>query len=98
MPPQSKKGFTLMELMIVIAIIGVLAAALFPRLTDYQARGRDTKRWVDVRAIQVALEMHYNDSGAYPQSNLYSGNQEPHTAWSNSSHSGSWQSLANQLQ
>jgi prepilin-type N-terminal cleavage/methylation domain-containing protein len=39
-----KKAFTLVELMIVIAIIGILAVALFPSMTSYLARGRNTAR------------------------------------------------------
>ena len=50
----SPKGFTLVELMIVIAIIGILAVALFPSLTAYYARGRDAERLADVKEIATA--------------------------------------------
>jgi prepilin-type N-terminal cleavage/methylation domain-containing protein len=49
------KGFTLVELMIVIAIIGILAAALFPSLTSYLARGRDTSRVAGIKEIVTAF-------------------------------------------
>ena len=51
----SSKGFTLVELMIVIAIIGILAAALFPSLTSYLARGRDTSRVAGIKEIVTAF-------------------------------------------
>jgi prepilin-type N-terminal cleavage/methylation domain-containing protein len=57
-----KKGFTLMELMIVIAIIGVLAAALFPALTGYLSRARDTKKISEMRQLHTALLAYKTDT------------------------------------
>ena len=39
-----RRGFTLVELMIVMVVIGILSVALFPQVTSYIARGRDTER------------------------------------------------------
>jgi len=61
-----KKGFTLIELMIVIVILGVLMGTILPRLTGAQARARDTGRIADLNTISQALETYYDDTGSYP--------------------------------
>jgi type IV pilus assembly protein PilE len=60
------KGFTLVELMIVIAIIGILAAALFPSLTSYLARGRDTSRVAGIKEIVTAFAGYQLDKLSPP--------------------------------
>lgn len=60
-----KKTFTLIEMLIVIVIIGILAAALVPRLQDVQARARDTKRKIDLKAIYNANEIYMADNSRY---------------------------------
>ena len=53
-------------MLIVIVIIGILAAALIPRLTGIQARARDTARTADLRNTSTALEVYHLDNGSYP--------------------------------
>ncbi len=60
------KGFTLIELMVVIAIIGILASIITVSLASSRAKARDAKRISDIRTIQLALEEYYNDNGTYP--------------------------------
>ena len=56
-------------MLIVIVIIGILAAALIPRLTGIQARARDTARTADMRNTATALEVYHLDNGSYPGAN-----------------------------
>lgn len=65
---KRKQSFTLIEMLIVIVIIGILAAALVPRLTDVQSRARNVKRNVDVTTLTNGIRIYYNDHGDYPQS------------------------------
>ncbi len=65
-PPDKQKGFTLLELLVVIGIIGLLAAILVINLTGARRRARDTKRVADVRNLQTAAEDYYSKNGKYP--------------------------------
>ncbi len=64
-----RRGFTLIELMIVIVILGVLMGTILPRLTGAQSRARDTGRIADLNTIAQALETYYDDNGQYPGEN-----------------------------
>lgn len=61
-----KKAFTLIELLVVIAIIGVLATISIIALSNARAKSRDAKRAGDMKQIQTALEMFFNDNNRYP--------------------------------
>ena len=59
------KAFTLIELLIVIVIIGILAAALVPRLQSVQARWRNTARLTALKDISSALILFYGSNGKH---------------------------------
>jgi general secretion pathway protein G len=67
-----ESGFTLLELLIVIVIIGILAVLIIPNLTSGPQRARDAQRKSDLRNMKTALETYFNDSNAYPSGN-YAG-------------------------
>ncbi|MDO8336461.1 MAG: prepilin-type N-terminal cleavage/methylation domain-containing protein [Candidatus Saccharibacteria bacterium] len=60
------RGFTIVELLIVIVIIGILAALIIVAYNGIQSRARDTDRIVKVKAIAKAIEQYYVDKGYYP--------------------------------
>lgn len=64
---NKSKGFTLVEILIVVAIIGVLAAAGMVAYGDALGKGRDAKRKGDLKALAEALELYYSDKGEYPE-------------------------------
>ena len=63
---QNKKGFTLIELLVVIAIIGLLSTLAVVALNNARSKARDAKRISDIKQIQTALELYYNDANSYP--------------------------------
>jgi len=63
---KTKKGFTLIELLVVIAIIGILSTLAVVSLQNARKSARDAKRIADVRQMQTALELYYNDWQTYP--------------------------------
>lgn len=66
MRKTNQKGFTIIELLVVIVIIGILVALALPQLFAAQKRGRDTDRKNDLKNIQQKLETAFNDNDAYP--------------------------------
>ncbi len=66
-PKQTKLAFTLMELLVGIAIIGLLATLSVVALSNTRARARDSRRVSDVKQIHTALELYYNVANQYPE-------------------------------
>lgn len=59
-------GFTLVELLIVVAIIGVLSSVVISSLNGARMKSRDARRVSDLKQIRIALEMYYDQNGSYP--------------------------------
>lgn len=68
MTKTAKQGFTLIELLVVISIIGILATLITANLNAARSRARDAARKSDLKNLQTALRIYYNDQGAYPVS------------------------------
>ncbi|QJR16420.1 type IV pilin protein [Usitatibacter palustris] len=59
---QKQTGFTLIELMIVVAIIGILAAIAIPQYNDYITRGALVEGHTNLQQFRVRMEQHYQDN------------------------------------
>src|SRR5256885_15932205 len=59
-------GFTIVELLIVIVVIGILATLVIVTFTGIQQRARNTKRQTDINAIASHVEAYFADTGKYP--------------------------------
>lgn len=66
MYPNTKRGFTLLELLVVISIIALLTLGILAALDQARAKGRDAERISDVKQIHVALELYYAVNKKYP--------------------------------
>ena len=63
---NTKKGFTLIEILIVVAIIAILASVVLIGLGPTQQKGRDARRLSDLRELQTGIELYYSHCGVYP--------------------------------
>jgi len=63
---KRQKGFTLIEMVIVIAVVGILMGIAFNGIRGVQSSARDTKRVADLRSVQSYLELYFNKCGHYP--------------------------------
>ncbi|HEX2721183.1 MAG TPA: prepilin-type N-terminal cleavage/methylation domain-containing protein, partial [Candidatus Deferrimicrobium sp.] len=62
---RSKKGFTLIELMIVVAIIGILAAIAIPNFLRFQAKSKTSEAKGNLKAIYVAEASYFGENNKY---------------------------------
>jgi len=63
---KKQKGFTIVELLIVIVVIGILATLVIVTFSGIQQKGRDSQRKTDINALQSHVEAYYAQTGTYP--------------------------------
>ncbi len=73
---MKQQGFTLIELMIVVAIIGILAAIAIPQYQNYVARSQVAEAFNLFGTIKTAIGVYYNIEGKFPTSNVKAGGPE----------------------
>jgi type II secretion system protein G len=67
---RTRKAFTLIELLIVVAIIAILAAIAVPNFLEAQVRSKVSRTLSDIRSIRTALEAYAVDNNRYPETDL----------------------------
>ena len=80
---QKSLGFTLIELLVVISIIGFLATASMVMFNNVRIKARDAKRLADIKQLQKALDLYYDQNNAYPTSGNCNATS-PNGGWCNS--------------
>ncbi|QQR52619.1 prepilin-type N-terminal cleavage/methylation domain-containing protein [bacterium] len=63
---KKQGGFTLLELLIVIVIIGILALLIIPNITSAPKKARDTQRKTDITTVRKGLEEYFVNNNVYP--------------------------------
>lgn len=63
---KQQRGFTLLEMMVVVAIIAILAAVLIPNFTHARAQAATSACMANLKTIATAFELYYTDKQAYP--------------------------------
>ena len=92
---RASRGFTLLELMVVIVIIGVLAALIAPKVLENVDKAKITAAQADISSLMNALKMYKLDNGRYPSSDQ--GLQALATKPTTGTIPGNWRSYLDKL-
>ena len=68
-PRRRARGFSLIEILVVVVIIGILAAVVVPKVMDRPGEAMQTKAKADIQALETALSMYKLDNFSYPSTN-----------------------------
>jgi prepilin-type N-terminal cleavage/methylation domain-containing protein len=79
---SSQLGFTLIEILVVVALIGLLATAVGFGISNSAANSRDAKRQADLKNLQQAIETYKNREGRYPEQCVVGGVASGGSFWS----------------
>jgi general secretion pathway protein G len=72
MQRTARRGFTLIELVVILSILAILSGVLVPRVGSHLRSSRDARRLADIQAIREAVEQYHLDRGAFPPANTNS--------------------------
>ena len=78
---RKASGFTLIEVMIVVAIIGILAAVAYPAYSDYIRRGQITEAFTQLSTFRAKMEQYYQDNRNYGSSGSTCANDASANSW-----------------
>ena len=73
---NKQSGFTLIEVLIAVAIIAILASMMYVGFTAAFSRDRDTQRKHDIRAIAAAIELYKQDYNSFPVNAIFENNPQ----------------------
>lgn len=65
-PVMDARGFTLIEIMVVVVILGILAGLIVPRIMDRPEEAKRTKAAIQIQSLEQALKLYKLDNGEYP--------------------------------
>jgi type II secretion system protein G len=80
---KTEKGFTLIEMMLVVGIIALLSAIVIPRFNDFKSTAETETRSAQLASIRTQIELYKQDKGEYPSSMKEDGWEDLSNYWPN---------------